>query len=92
MTRASQTPAEYRAELEAELARLQASPFPTDYIKQRIITLTDRLSRMAVPVSEVGATLPEGLCGARPLTPVNSFIQHCVFTPHPEGTKHSWQQ
>jgi len=39
-------------------------------------------------VSEVGATLPEGLCG---IPNVITGIGSCVFTPHTEG-KHSWEQ
>ena len=39
-----------------------------------------------VGVSVVGAKLPEGLCGK-----LSRNLEHCVFTPHPEGTDHSWQ-
>lgn len=40
------------------------------------------------PVSEVGprVELPAGLCGA-----LNRNTEACVFTPHEEGTKHSWE-
>ena len=30
--------------------------------------------------------LPDGLCGQ-----LSRNLEHCVFTPHEEGTPHSWQ-
>jgi len=45
------------------------------------------------PLSAVAATvIPEGLCGAVWWVPGTGKQEHCVFTPHAEGTKHSWQQ
>lgn len=44
-----------------------------------------KLHRLDIPV--VGAVLPEGLCGA-----LSRNFKHCVLTPHPEGSPHSWQK
>lgn len=46
------------------------------------------------PMSEVGATFPEGLCGASyegAVLPDRPRWEHCVFLPLHEG-KHSWEK
>ena len=48
MTKANQTPEEYRDELVAEVMRLKASDFSTEYQERRIKTLTERLRLMGV--------------------------------------------